>query len=53
MGLFEDRSTKAYDLARTATEQGVATKEQKDMVGREAKQAGSRGKAARDTLQGK
>lgn len=53
MGLFEDRSTEAYDRARTAVEQGVATQDQKDMVGKEARQAGSRGNAARDTLQGK
>ena len=42
--------TEAYNKAREAVQRGVATELQKDLVAKEAKQTGSRGKAAQDAL---
>lgn len=42
-----------YDKARDAVKRGVASERQKDLVAREASQAGSRGNAARSAMRGR
>lgn len=48
MGLFGDRSDDAYRKAADAVKSGTASKEQKELNDRAAKQAGSFGNRARD-----
>ncbi len=53
MGIFDDRSSDAYDRAIQAVRNGQATREQEEMARKAAQQAGSRGNEARNAFQGK
>jgi hypothetical protein len=48
MGFFSDRSDDAYRKAADAVKAGCATKEQKEMNAKAAKQSGYFGNRARD-----
>lgn len=52
MSFFEDRSAAAYRRAAEAVQQGNATREQRDMNNRAARQVGSMGNDARAAQKG-
>lgn len=52
MGLFADRSADAYRRAAEAVQQGNATREQRDMNDRAARQVGRMGNDARAAQKG-
>ena len=52
MGLFEDRSPAAYRRAAEAVQRGDATREQREMNDRAAKQVGKMGNDARAAQKG-
>ena len=53
MSFFEDRSAAAYRRAAEAVQQGNATREQRDMNDRAARQAGRLGDDARAAQEGR
>ena len=52
MGLFEDRSAAAYRRAAEAVQRGDATREQREMNDRAARQVGRMGNDARAAQKG-
>ena len=50
MGFFADRSAEAYEKAITAVEEGVATKEQREMTAKLTHEESERGRRAKEAF---